>query len=147
MLIHNQHYWVMRLMTEISILKRSLWLMTCILSCLAELSTCTDRPRFSIVTVIPLPFYERPTLVPIFANQKIWGEFSLLWKQAKSENGVQCVRAVSHYGDSAPEHEWHSHASALGTTLSIKPPSIALSHVLICALFPLTLCVRLQSVF
>lgn len=71
----------------------------------AELFTCIDRPSFSTVTVIPLPFYERPTLVPIFANQKIRGEFSLLWKQAKSENGVQCVLAVSHYGDSAPEQE------------------------------------------
>ena len=28
-----------------------------------------------------LPFYQRPTLVPVFTNKEIWRKFSLLWKK------------------------------------------------------------------
>ena len=40
-------------------------------------------PCFSKVSITPLHFYKRPTLVHAFSNWKIWRGFSLLWKKGK----------------------------------------------------------------
>lgn len=49
----------------------------------------TSIPCFSQVDVMPLPFYERPSLVPVSTNQKKSEENFHFHKKAKSKNSVQ----------------------------------------------------------
>lgn len=57
------------------------------------------------VCITPLRFYERPTFVSVFTNQKNAKEdFFSLQKQVKSENRVQHLFCMSHYrGSSTPK--------------------------------------------
>lgn len=69
-------------------------------------------PHFSNVTVISLHFYERPILVLIFTNQKI-SEENFYFYEKRQKVKIEFSMCCSN-GD--------SHASALGKTLSVKPP-------------------------
>lgn len=57
------------------------------------------------VRITPLSFYERPTFIPVFTNQKKAKEdFFSLQKKVKSENRVRHLFCMSHYrGSSTPK--------------------------------------------
>lgn len=57
------------------------------------------------VRITPLRFYERPTFISVFTNQKKAKEdFFSLQKKVKSENRVRRLFCMSHYrGSSTPK--------------------------------------------
>ena len=50
----------------------------------------TGIPHFWKVRFMPLCFYDRPTLVSVFANQKKSEEFCFYKRKVKSKNSIQC---------------------------------------------------------
>ena len=89
-------------------------------------SLYTGMPYFSEVHFMTLCFYERPTLVPVFANWKKFNEdFCFLEKGWKAKIAFSICFAVSHCRDSGccKQWEWHFQAPSLDTTLGISASS------------------------
>lgn len=56
---------------------------------LKTLNPDTSIPYFSKVCIMPLLFYQRPTLVPIFINRRKSEQGFIYTKKVKSENSTQ----------------------------------------------------------
>lgn len=85
----------------------------------------TDVPRFKKVRVMTLGFYDRPTLVPVFANRKqSEGGFHFYEKRQKLKIVFSICFAASRYrGWAHPkQREWPHESPSLGMTLGIQPP-------------------------
>lgn len=96
-------------------------------------------------SVIPLHFYKRSMLIPIFANnQSIWRVFSLfLQKKAKSKEAFSIGFAASRYRAVHPEQrEGHHQSPSLLHSASQHPAARALNFVSVCALSQVILCIH-----
>lgn len=85
----------------------------------------TDVPRFKKVRVMTLGFYDRPTLVPVFANRKqSEGGFHFYEKRQKLKVVFSiCFAASCYRGWAHPrQREWPHESPSLGMTLGIQPP-------------------------
>lgn len=75
---------------------------------------------------MPICFYERPTLIPVFANRKKSEEgFHFYEKRWKAKIAFSVCFAATCYRDSAHLKwgEWHHQAPSPGTILSISVSS------------------------
>ena len=85
----------------------------------------TSIPSFSKVYLTPLHFYERPTLVPVFANRKNSTEIFTSMKARKGKNNVQhlfCNEQLWRQHVPRVARGTH-HAPSLGATLSVSASS------------------------
>ena len=92
---------------------------------------CIGIP-FSKVHFMPLHFYEKHTLVPVFTKQKSEEDFCFYKIRRKAKIAFSICFAVSrcNRGGMRPEQqEWHFQAPSLGTTLSLSASS---HHALNC---------------